>query len=64
MENPNVERLTQKVKHMKNYSKELEFDLRLVNWKEYFTNYIPGFRAYYYKEDVKKAKETALKYKR
>jgi hypothetical protein len=64
VESPNIERLTEKVKKMKNYSKELEFDLRNIDWNEYFTNYIPGFRAYYYKEDVKKAKETAKKYKR
>lgn len=64
IENQNIQKLSQKVKQLKNYSADLEFDMRKINWNDYFKNYIPGFRNYYYKEDCRKIRATALRYKR
>lgn len=64
IENQNVMNLIEKVSRLKNFSDDLEFDMRKVKWEEYFENYIPGFRQYYYKADPKKAKQAAEKYKK
>uniref|UniRef100_A0A336LUX5 Fatty acyl-CoA reductase n=1 Tax=Culicoides sonorensis TaxID=179676 RepID=A0A336LUX5_CULSO len=50
--NSNIQLLHRKLpNHERNI---LEFDLRTVNWTDYFYNYVPGIKKYYYKEDMTK----------
>lgn len=32
--------------------RSLEFDMRTINWKEYFFHYLPGIKKYFFKEPV------------
>lgn len=34
------------------HHRSLEFDMRTVNWKEYFFHYLPGIKKYFFKEPV------------
>lgn len=31
---------------------DLEFDMKTINWNEYFYNYLPGIKKYFFKEKV------------
>jgi alcohol-forming fatty acyl-CoA reductase len=57
--NRNVQMLAEKTK---NFPNRLEFELRNVNWREYFKAYIPGIKRYYFKENVNKSKQIADRY--
>lgn len=32
--------------------RSLEFDMRTIDWKEYFFHYLPGIKKYFFKEPV------------
>lgn len=34
------------------HHRSLEFDMRTINWKEYFFHYLPGIKKYFFKEPV------------
>lgn len=50
-QNTNIQRLASKTKEMKINHGTLEFDMKTINWEEYFHHYIPGIKKYYFKED-------------
>ena len=54
-ENTNIQRLASKTKEMKINHGTLEFDMKTINWEEYFHHYIPGIKKYYFKEDSAQA---------
>lgn len=37
-----------------NSHKSLEFDIRTIDWNEYFFHYLPGIKKYFFKETVNK----------
>lgn len=49
--NGNVDRLLKCTRDFKYEKGNLEFDIRKINWNEYFRNYIPGIKRYFFKED-------------
>ena len=57
--NQNVQRMVEKTRNFKN---RLDFDLRNVDWKEYFRAYIPGIKRYYFKENPNNVKRLAAQY--
>lgn len=34
------------------HQRSLEFDMRTIDWKEYFFHYMPGIKKYFFKEPV------------
>lgn len=34
------------------HHRSLEFDMRTIDWKEYFYHYLPGIKKYFFKESV------------
>jgi alcohol-forming fatty acyl-CoA reductase len=62
VENGNIVRLDQKL--MSQGITEFEFDVKTIDWNEYFENYIPGFKKYYFKESFDNLDQLRAKYKR
>lgn len=60
----NVFELLKKVKKSGSYSKNLDFDLRNVDWKIFYTNLIPGIKQYYFKEDMSEVPSLVKRYQR
>ena len=58
--NKNVLDMVEKTKNFKN---RLDFDMRNVIWKEYFTTFIPGIKQYFFKENMNNSKEIAAQYR-
>lgn len=50
-QNKNVQSLVEKTKHFEFQRGSMDFDMRNINWSEYFRNYIPGIKRYFLKED-------------
>lgn len=46
----NVERMIDETKTFKYQRGDLNFDMRTINWNEYFRNYIPGIKRFFFKE--------------
>lgn len=63
-ENKNVLQLVDKAKRTENFREELEFDMRTVDWREYFSNWLPGIKQYFFKEDMSKVPILAKRYAR
>ncbi|CRL06243.1 CLUMA_CG018946, isoform A [Clunio marinus] len=57
-ENTNVERLVKMTKHFKFQRGYFDFDLRNVDWSEYFKSYVTGMKQYVLKENYGKVKKT------
>lgn len=62
--NENVEEMLMKIKSLKNYRDELDFDMRNIDWKVYFRNHQPGLKKYFFKEDMNNLKELKKSYQR
>jgi hypothetical protein len=60
--NRNVQALLDKTKTFRERRGDLEFDMRKINWHEYFRNYIPGIKRYYFKENATNVKRLAAYY--
>lgn len=50
-QNKNVQSLVEKTKNFQFQRGSMDFDMRNINWPEYFRNYIPGIKRYFLKED-------------
>lgn len=42
----------------------LEFDMRTIDWDEYFFHYLPGIKKYFFKESVSDSKKSIRHYRR
>lgn len=42
----------------------LEFDMKAIDWNEYFVNYLPGITKYFFKESSKNQSNRANQYRR
>lgn len=62
--NENLKKLLQTVTQMNGYRGELNFDLEKIDWNEFYTNFLPGIKEYFFKEDMSKCQELAESYKR
>jgi fatty acyl-CoA reductase len=60
--NENIKMLVEKTQKFHTQKYHLEFDMRKINWNEYFHNYIPGISKYYFKESTTNAKRSASTY--
>lgn len=60
--NRNVQMLLEKTKNFTHQHGELDFDIQKINWSEYFRNYIPGMKRYYFKENMSNVKRLAVYY--
>jgi fatty acyl-CoA reductase len=54
--NKNVQAMLEKSKTFRNH---LDFDMRNVNWSEYFRTFIPGIKKYFFKENANSARLAA-----
>lgn len=57
--NKNVEAMLEKTKNFQNH---LDFDMRNVNWNEYFSTFIPGIKRYYFRENMNNSIRLAAQY--
>lgn len=57
--NQNVQRMVEKTRNFKN---RLDFDVRNVDWREYFRAYIPGIKRYYFNENPNNVRRLAAQY--
>jgi alcohol-forming fatty acyl-CoA reductase len=60
--NRNVEMLLEKTRNFRYQHANMDFDMRKINWEEYFRNYIPGIKRYYLKENIDKSSRLAEQY--
>jgi len=60
--NQNIRQLVEKTKDFKMQRGSLEFDMRNINWTEYFRSYIPGIKRYYFKEDCSNVEQLERSY--
>lgn len=60
--NRNIQMLVEKTKNFSYQRGSLDFDMRKINWPEYFCHYIPGIKRYYFKENTNNAKRIAAYY--
>lgn len=57
--NKNVQAMLEKTKTFENH---LDFDMRNVNWREYFSTFIPGIKKYFFQESANNSKRLAAQY--
>lgn len=57
--NNNVQAMAEKTKNFKN---RLDFDMRNVNWREYFSTFIPGIKRHFFKENTNDSTRMAAQY--
>lgn len=50
--------------HTDNQTCNLEFDMRTIDWNEYFYNYLPGIKKYFFKERLTNNKKCIKHYNR
>lgn len=62
--NRNIAELSKKVRAMKNYRDELNFDMNDIDWSEFFKNFLPGLKQYFFKEDMSKCESLTKSYRR
>lgn len=43
---------------------KLEFDLKTIDWNEYFLNYMPGIKKYFFKENYSNIERCKRHYRR
>ncbi|KAG5674307.1 hypothetical protein PVAND_004285 [Polypedilum vanderplanki] len=60
--NRNIQALLEKTKNFHYQRGDLDFDMRNINWHEFFRNYIPGIKRYHFKEKVGNVKQLAVYY--
>jgi alcohol-forming fatty acyl-CoA reductase len=62
----NVQQLMEKVDKLENYDETLKFDMRDINWVEFYKLHQKGLKKYFFKEnmDEKRIKELRTSYKR
>lgn len=60
--NRNIQMLLEKTKNFTYQRGDLEFDVRKINWPEYFRSYIPGIKRHYFKENSTNVKHLARHY--
>lgn len=60
--NENVRRLIEESKKFEFSNENMDFDLKNINWEEYFRNYIPGIKRHFFKENCKDAKKLVVTY--
>jgi alcohol-forming fatty acyl-CoA reductase len=60
--NENLKNLLSKVKKMQGFRDELDFDYECIDWNEYFQNFQPGIKKYFFKEDMSKCEELSKSY--
>ena len=60
----NLPVLAAKVSKMKSYKSQLDFDLRNVDWNDFYLNFLPGIKKYFFKENMNEANKIARSYQR
>lgn len=60
--NQNIQMLLEKTKNFSFQRGSHDFDMRNINWTEFFRNFIPGIKRYYFRENPNNAKMTAAYY--
>jgi len=60
--NRNIQMLLEKTKNFSYQRGSFDFDMRKINWTEYFRHYIPGIKRYYFKENASNVKRLAAYY--
>lgn len=60
--NENIKRMVDNTKDFKYANGNLDFDLRNIHWNEYFRNYIPGIKRYFFKENCDNMKSLQRSY--
>lgn len=54
-ENTNIDRLSAEIRSLTENNgvdnTNLEFDMKTIDWEEYFVNYLPGIKKYVFKEN-------------
>lgn len=60
----NIERLIDETKHFKFDRGHLDFDLKTIDWSEFFKNYIPGIKKYYFRENCENVEKLRVSYDR
>ncbi|KAL7042699.1 hypothetical protein ACKWTF_001249 [Chironomus riparius] len=60
--NRNIQMLLEKTKKFSYQRGSFDFDMRKINWTEYFRNFIPGIKRYYFKENAGSVKRIAAYY--
>lgn len=60
--NENIQRLIEKTASLKFERGDLNFNISLIDWKEYFRNYIPGIKRYFFKESCENVKALESSY--
>jgi Male sterility protein len=62
--NENIRRLINETKKFEFSRGHLNFDIESIDWKEYFTNYIPGIKRYFFKESCENVEKLQVSYER
>ena len=60
--NKNVQNLVNKTKHFRQSHGNFDFDMRNIDWNEFFRNYIPGIKRYFFKENCQNLKKLRSSY--
>lgn len=63
-QNDNIDRLSTEIQRISNEENELEFDMKTIDWKEYFLFYLPGIKKYFFKENYSLLQQTRRHYQR
>lgn len=61
--NSNIEALVVKTKTLK-FVGNFDFDMRNIDWKCFFRNYVPGIKRYFFKENCENVKKLEASYQR
>lgn len=60
--NTNIQSLVHKTKKFQYKFGTLDFDMRCINWNEFFCNYVPGIKRCFFKENCKNVKSLQSTY--
>lgn len=63
-QNENIRRLTNETKKFKFNHDNMDFDIKNIDWSEYFANYIPGIKRYFFKENCENVEKLQISYER
>lgn len=63
-QNDNIKRLANITKKLEFRQCQMDFDIRNIDWNEYFKNYIPGIKKYYFKESCENVEKLRTSYQR
>lgn len=60
--NKNIENLVNKTKSFKQRHGSFDFDMRNIDWNEFFRNYVPGIKRYFFKENCENVRKLRSSY--